>query len=242
VNKILGWTAVVLAACGMFFNFPSLVIGISFLWNWIQVHASSGAYFRWSYLVAGLICVMLALSGLALAAQAVWGKRFRVVASIASLFLGLACAIELPEVGPQLDMSGANLKVLGHADHSLSDWDEAHGQFPRNAEELRSALAVRPLQEPAIYFRQGMPIPFAVRFMPNSTGPSTEVLPLGPGTIVYAVSSDYKEYWLTMTTLQNPAKGPVTWEHVGGDFRREPIWVMNRKHHNPGEGYQPFIE
>jgi hypothetical protein len=242
VNKILVWTAIVIAGCGAFFNLPPLVIGVSFLWNWVQVHTSAGAYFRWPYFVTGLICVMLGMSGMALATQAVWGKRFRIGASIASLFLGLACSVELPEVGPQLDMSGANLKVLGHADHSLSDWDEAHGQFPRTTEELSKALVARPMQEPAIYFRQGAPIPFAIRLVPNSTGPSTAPLPPIPGTIVYAVSSDCKEYWLTMTTLEGPAKGPVTWEHVGGDFRREPIWVMSRKHHNPGDGYQPFIE
>jgi hypothetical protein len=67
-------------------------------------------------------------------------------------------------------------------------------------------------------------------------------LPPNPGTIVYAVSSDYKDYWLTMTTIRNPAGGPVEWEHVAGLFEREPIWVMHRKRRNPGEGYYPFIE
>jgi hypothetical protein len=62
------------------------------------------------------------------------------------------------------------------------------------------------------------------------------------GTIIYAVASDHKEYWLTITSLRNPGGGPVTLEHVAGLFELEPIWVMRRKHHNPGEGYQPFLE
>jgi hypothetical protein len=76
----------------------------------------------------------------------------------------------------------------------------------------------------------------------NAAGPATGLEPPKPGTVVYAVSSDYKEYWLTMTILSNPAIGPGAWEHVAGVFDREPIWVMHRTHRNLGEGYQPFIE
>ena len=231
-----------LAGCGALFNVPALVLGLSFLWKWIQVQTSDGPYFRWSYFVTGLVCVVLCGLGFGLAMRAIWGKRFRIAASVVSLFLGLCCGVVLPNVGPQLDMAAANQKILGHADHSLSDWDEAHGKFPTNEDELRKALAVRPGQEPAIYFRRGRPIPYGVQIETNASGPSEGAVPPSPGTVVYAVSSDYKEYWLTMTTLQNPAVGPVAWEHVAGLFYLEPIWVMHRKHHNPGEGYQSFIE
>ncbi len=242
MNKVLRWTAVLIAACGAFFNLPALVLGFSFLWNWIRVHTSEGPYFRWSYLVVSLVCLLLSGLGLGLAARAIWRKNFCLMASVASFFLGLGCALTLPDVGPQLDMAGANQKILGHADHSLSDWDEAHGKFPSTEEELRKALALRPLQEPAIYFQQGKPISYDVRIVTNATGPSLGAVPPNPGTIVYAVSSEYKDYWLTMTTIRNPAGGPVEWEHVAGLFDREPIWVMHRKHRNPGEGYYPFIE
>lgn len=231
-----------LAACGTFFNVPGFVRGFSFFWQWIQVQTSDGPYFRWSYFVAGSVCVVLSGFGFGLALQAIWGKRFRIATSVASFFLGLSCGVVLPNVGPQLDMAAANQEILGHADHSLSDWDEAHGTFPSNEYELRTALAVRPLQEPAIYFRRGSPIPYDVQVVTNASGPSQGALPPNPGTVVYAVSSDYKEYWLTMTSLQNPAVGPVVWEHIAGLFNLEPIWVMHRTHHNPGEGYQPFIE
>jgi hypothetical protein len=81
-----------------------------------------------------------------------------------------------------------------------------------------------------------------VRIVTNATGPSLGVVPTNPGTIVYAVSPDNKDYWLTMTTIRNPAGGQVEWEHIAGLFDQEPIWVMHRKHHSPGEGYDPFIE
>jgi hypothetical protein len=182
--------------------------------------------------------------GFGFAMRAIWGKRFRIAASVASLFLGFNFAVYLPDAGVQPDeaLVGANLRILGHADHSLSDWDEAHGRFPTNEDELRKALAVRPLQEPAIYFRRGRPIPYDIKIETNAAGPYEGTVPSNPGTVVYAVSSDYKEYWLTMTTLQNPAVGPVVWERVPDHSHPEPIRVMHRKHHNPGERYQGFIE
>jgi hypothetical protein len=242
VNKVLGWIAILMAGCGAFFNLPALVLGFSFLWNWIRVHTSDGPYFRWSYLAVSLVCLLLSGMGLGLAARAIWRKSFCVMVSVSSFFLGLGCMLILPNVGPRLDMAVANQKILGHADHSLSDWDEAHGRFPSSEEELRKALALRPLQEAAIYFQQGKPIPYDVRIVTNATGPSVGGVPPNPGTIVYAVSSGYEDYWLTMTTLRNPAGGPVAWEHIAGLSDLEPIYVMHRKHHNPGEGYQPFIE
>lgn len=231
-----------LAGCGALFNVPALVVGLSFLWMWIQVQTSDSPYFRWSYFVVGLVFVVLSGLGFGLAMPAIRGNRFRIAASVESLFLGLGCVVVLPNVAPHLDMAHANQKILGHADHSLSDWDEAHGQFPNNEDELRKALAVRPLQEPAIYFRRGRPIPYDVQIETNATGPSEGTVPPNPGTMVYAVSSDYKEYWLTMTTLHTPAVGPVVWEHVGGLFDLEPILVGHRKHHKPGDGSQLFIE
>jgi hypothetical protein len=242
MGKLLKWLAFVIGGCGALFNLPALVRGFSFLWEWVRVQTSNGPYFHWPYLVAGSIFVLFSTLGLGLAARAFWGKSFRILASVASLLLGLGCAVELPEVDPKVAMSGATQRILGHADHSLSDWDEEHGTFPSNEGDLRKALAVRPLKEPAIYLQHRNPIPYDIRMLTNATGPSAGAVPSTPGTVVYAVSSNYKDYWLTMTTLSDPVAGAVAWEHVAGLNEREPIWAIHRKHHNPGEGYQPFIE
>ena len=167
--------------------------------------------------------------------------RFCVLASVASFFLGIWCMVALPNIGPRLEMASAVQRLLGHADHSLSDWDEAHGRFPSDEEELRAALSGRPLRESSIFFLHGNPISYDVRIRTDATGPSLETVPSNPGTVIYAVTSDYKEYWLTITSLRNPAGGQVALEHVAG-LKVEPIWVMHRKHRNPGEGYQGFIE
>jgi hypothetical protein len=163
------------------------------------------------------------------------------LSSVVALIIGLGCMVALPEVSPLVDMAGAVRRLLGHADQSLSNWDEMHGKFPTDEEELRKAMALRPLLEPAIFFLDGKAIPYDVRIITNASGPSVESVPPSAGTIIYVVSADYKEYWLTITTLHNPIGGPVELEHIAG-FEQEPIWVMNRKHHNPGEGYQPFFE
>lgn len=139
-------------------------------------------------------------------------------------------------------MADTMQRILGHADRSLSDWDEAHGKFPQNQQELHEALASRPLSEPAVFFMRGQTIPYTVCFVPNAAGPALETVPSQPGAIVYAVSSDYKEYWLTVTSLRDPIGGPVALEHAAGLYELEPVWVVNRKHHAPGSGWQPFIE
>ena len=179
---------------------------------------------------------------MAMAARAIWRRSFCVLASIVSLVFGLAGMLVLPDVGPRLEMADAIQRLLGQADYSLSDWDEVRGRFPSDEQELREALAVRPLHEPAVFFLQSKAIPYDVRIITNATGPVLNIVPPNPGTVVYSVSSDYKEYWLTITTLRDPVGGPVALEHIAGYYEQEPIWVMNRKHHNPGEGYKPFIE
>lgn len=241
-RKALRWTAVFIAGVGALANIPALVIGFSLLRDWIRLHTWDGPHFKWHYLLTASICLLLSGLGLGIAARAICKERFRVVASLASFFLGIGCMVILPDVGPRVEMAGAVQRLLGHADHSLSDWDEAHGRFPSNEEELRSALSSRPLRESAIFFRDGKPIPYDARIRTDATGPSLETVPSNPGTVIYAVASDHKEYWLTITSLRNPVGGPVTLEHVAGLYELEPIWVMHREHHNPGEGYQPFIE
>jgi hypothetical protein len=242
MNKALKWTAIVIAGFGALANLPALVLGSSFLLDWVRLHTSNGPYFKWQYLATSMICLLLSGLGLGMAALAMLNQSFRVLSSVVTLIVGLGCMEVLPNVGPRFDMAGAMQRLLGHADQSLSNWDETRGRFPTDEGELRKALALRPLQESAVFFLHGNAIPYDVRIITNATGPSLETVPPNPGTIVYAVSSNYKEYWLTITTLRNPVGGPVALEHIAGLFELEPIWVMNRKHHNPGEGYQPFIE
>jgi len=241
-SKALRWVAFFIAVVGALANLPSLVTGCSLLRDWIHLRMADGPYFKWHYLSTALAFFLISGLGLGLAARAIRRQRFCVLASVASFLLGIVCMVNLPDIGPGLEMADAVQKLLGHADHSLSDWDEAHGRFPLNEEELRTALSGRPLRESAIFFQHDNPIPYDVRIIKDASGPSLETVPSKPGTIVYAVASDYQEYWLTITSLRNPVGGTVTLEHIAGLFDREPVCVMHRKHRKPGEGYQPFIE
>ena len=239
--KVLKWMTIFIAGVGTLTNLPALILGFSFLGEWVRLHTSNGPYFRWQFLGAGALCLLFSGLGLGLAARTIVRENFRLLSSVVALVIGLGGMIELPEVSPRLSMADAVQKILGHADQSLSNWDEIHGKFPTDEKEVREAMAVRPLTEPPIFFLNGMGIPYDVRIITNASGPSVEPLPPNPGTIVYAISADYKEYWLAVTTLRKPIGGPVRLEHLEG-IDQEPILVMNRKHHNPGEDNKPFIE
>jgi hypothetical protein len=235
MNKALNWSVVVIAAVGALGNLPLMVVGFSFLLSWVRLDTSDVLYFKWAYLAAAAACVLFSGLGIVIAAWAI-SKR-RLLASLLSLAIGAVGLVLVPEIGPQLGMTDATMKLLGHADHSLSEWDEKHGRFPSDETELREALATRPLRESAIFFLRGKAVPYDVRILTNAFGPSFETVPPKPGTIVYAISSDFKQYWLTITTLQNAVGGPVMLEHIAG-HDEQPIWVMNRKHHEN----KPFIE
>jgi hypothetical protein len=241
-RQALKWAAVCIAVLGALANIPALVSACSLLREWIRLQTSGGPYFRWHYFSTASILLLLSALGMGMAARAICRQRLRVFASMVSFVLGIVCMITLPDIGPRVEMAGAVQKLLGHADHSLSDWDEFHGRFPLNEAELRSALSKRPLGEPAVFFLDNNPIPYDVRITTGANGPLLDTVPSKPGTILYAVASNSQEYWLTITSLRDPVGGPVMLEHVAGLFEGEPIWVMHRKHHNAGEGYQPFIE
>src|ERR1700733_451869 len=150
MSRVARWTTIIIAGVGTLANLPALVTGFSLLRDWVRVLSSDGPYFKWHYLLTALICLSASLLGLGMAVLAMCRERLCVLASIASLCLGIGCMVTLPDVGPRLDMADAVQKLLGHADHSLSDWDETHGRFPSNEEELRMALSVRPLHESKI--------------------------------------------------------------------------------------------
>ena len=236
------WLAIIVAVIGILSNLPAMLFGLSLLWNWIRLHASGSAYFHYSYFHYAVLWFLVSTLGMAAAAITIWKQNTYDIFPALSVIVGLICMVALPNVSPRLDLAGGTTKLIGHADHSLSDWDESHGRFPSDERELRDALAVRPLSEPAIFFRDGKPIPYDVKVLTNAVAPKLELMPPNPGTIVYAVNSDYKEYWLVISTLQTPVGGPVVLHHIAGDFETGQILVLNRRHHNPGEGYQPFME
>ena len=242
MKKVLRWSAIFIGVMGALSNLAAMLTGVSFAGSWIRLHTSAGANFRYGYLAPAVLFLVFSGFGMLMARRAICEQRFYVLASVVSLAIGLASMIELPEIGPRLDITEATTRLLGHADHSLSDWDETHSRFPSDERELREALAIRPLGEPAIFFVGSHAIPYDTRIVIDATGPALEPLPPNPGTIVYAVTSNRNEYWLTITTLRNPVGGPVVMHHIAGDYEREPIFVMNRKHHNAGDGYQPFLE
>jgi hypothetical protein len=240
MKKAPRWSAVTVAVLGVLANLRVMIFGFSLLGSWVRLLVTGGPYFDYGYLTHALLWLLLSALGIAAAGVIIWKPSSADILPIAGLAAGLLCMIYLPEI--DLEMAEQATKLLGHADHSLADWDESHGRFPADDRELREALANRPLHEPAIFFQNGNPIPYYVRFVKNAAVPALGVEPPDPGTIVYAASSDFKEYWLVITSLRHRVGGPVVLLHIADDYDPGEIWIMKRKHHNPGEGYQPFIE
>lgn len=236
------WLALIVAVLGILANLPGMILGGSLLGSYIRLRVSGAPYFKYEYLPHAVLWLLVSALGIAAAGVTIWRRSSYDFFPVFSLIVGFVCLIVLPNASPRFDQAEATTKLLGHADHSLSDWDESHGMFPSNERELREALALRPLREHAIFFRNGNPIPYDVRVITNAVGPVLEPLPPDPGTVIYAVSSDQKEYWLVVTTLRNPVGGPVLVHHAASDYDAGEALVMNRKHHSPGERYQPFIE
>jgi hypothetical protein len=53
MNRGIKWTAAVVAGVGAVTNLPALIIGFSFLRDWVRLHTSNGPYFSWHYLGEG---------------------------------------------------------------------------------------------------------------------------------------------------------------------------------------------
>jgi hypothetical protein len=236
------WSVVIVAVLGTVTNLPALIFSVSLLGSWVRLHVSGVPHFNYGYLSNGAPWLVGSSLGLVTAGVTLLKRSSPQLLAIVSLALGLVGLSILPNVGPRLDLAEATTRLLGHADHSLSDWADSHGSFPADERELREALAIRPLREPAIFSQDGRPIPYDVRIVSNAFGPALEPVPPDPGTLVYAVSSDHKEYWLIITTLRNPVGGPVVVNHIAGEYDPGEVLVMHRKRNNPGARSQGFIE
>lgn len=82
MHRALKWIAVIVAGVGAVANLPALIIGFSFLLDWVRLHMLDGPHFRWHYLGAAAICLLFSGFGLGLAVKAMFRKNFRVLSSV----------------------------------------------------------------------------------------------------------------------------------------------------------------
>src|SRR5450432_992090 len=108
MNKALRWTVIFIAGIGALVNLPALFTGFSLLRDWIRLHLHiwDSPYFKWHYLSTGLIFLLLSGFGLGIAVRAMRRERLSVLASLASFLLGIGCMVNLPDVGPRVEMAG----------------------------------------------------------------------------------------------------------------------------------------
>jgi hypothetical protein len=241
VSKIIRWLAIGLALLSGVVYVPAAAWAFLFFVSWVHILTLNGPYFRWGYLSAGVIFLLYSGCGVALVVRAIRKRELSLLVAVAPVAIAVVGPHILVNFNPNADMSIVALRLRAHAWRCLTDWDEIHGGFPANEQEFREALAVRPVQQSEAFFQHDKAIPYDVRIMTDAHGPAPETPSPNPGTVVYAVSSTHNEYWLTVTTLDDPTGGPVISERVFGIYGGR-IWVVHRKHNDPGDGYEPSVE
>lgn len=119
MKKVPRWLAVTVAVLGILVSFRVMVSGFWLLWNWVHLRLSGGPYFQYDYLARGVAWLLISALCLSSAGITLWRRDTNFVFPFLSLIVGLVCLSALPELRLELAMQAT--KLLGHADHSLSD-------------------------------------------------------------------------------------------------------------------------
>ncbi len=221
---------------------PALATGSAIVLQWIHLKTQFVMYFDYNYFPVGVLWLSCALIGISASVLAVTHRVRYGRAALVAVGIGLISAISVPNGGPRAQMITSMTSLLGHADHSLALWDDAHGRFPGSDAELLDALKQRPLGEKPVFAEGTRGLPYAVRLVPDANGPYAALVPNSPGVFVYAIRRDLHEYWLTVTTLDRPVAGRIVFHRVGGDFQNGKLWVINRTHRQDGQLQRGFVE
>jgi hypothetical protein len=216
---------------------PGIVVGGMLTYDWIRLKTHSLMYFDYRYAASGLLWLCISLAGMIAAACTLSRRVFYGILPLMAVAIGLVATLSVPEVNPRVEMMTRATSLLGHADRSLALWDEAHGSFPESDVELLNALSERPLSEARIFGFGSERLPYQVKLIANAVGPYMQTPPDQPGVFVYAVRGDFQEYWLTMTTLDEPVGGRVVYHRAGGDYKNGKLWVINRTHRRHQKGF-----
>lgn len=233
--------AIILRRCLAVFAFvlclPSLFLSATLLKDFVRIHREQSYHFDYAYGAQFVLWAAVAMLVAGLAAYSFARRSYYGLLPALAIIVGLVTVHLTPDLVPGVPMLSATLRQLGHAEKALSDWDEAHGRFPGNQDELREALA-RVLAEPSHFSLGNTPVVCKVELLRNAVSASVTTSATQPCVLIYAVRADGSEYWLTGTTLENPTESRVV---LSTGIGNEPI-IVHRTHLKPGEGHWPHFE
>ncbi len=129
-----------------------------------------------------------------------------VLAPIVAIILGILAipAFQYGHHGSPLDRASFNMfRRLGTFAASSKQLAQEQGQF--------SCDPSVELFGPSRFMQNGQPLPYVIQCLPNATGPALDSPPERPGTLLFAVSPDWKQAWFTATVLARRTDRQATW-------------------------------
>jgi hypothetical protein len=233
--------AVILRRCLAVLSFvlclPSPFLSVTLLKDFLRVHRGEFYHFDYPYGTQFVLWAAIATLIAGLAVYTFFRRSYYGVLPAFAIIVGLLTVHIIPDLAPSVPMLSSIVKQLGHTEKALSDWDETHGRFPGNQDELREALT-QVLAEPSHFSLGDTPVVCRIELLRNAVSAPVKTTVTQPCVLIYAVRADCAEYWLTATTLEKPTSGRVI---VATGIADEPF-VVHRTHLKPGEGHWPHFE
>jgi len=211
-RKKLTWVTISLLL--LFFCLPLFMFGASYLNMWIMSKGGDLYSFYYPYLQMASIYFAAAL-------VAVGAMLYRLRCNFPGLLivpvvLCLCGAIFFPNLQPH-GINDSNYMTTVTFD--CDEWAGAHHRYPANDLEMQEALRSTTRKDDVLrngglrwpeesqYRYQGQVLPYQVVVENQKKGPHVTNVHGRPGVVYYAVSPDFKEYWLTMSVLSSSTPG-----------------------------------
>jgi hypothetical protein len=169
-------------------------------------------YVDFPYMTAAVKWIGLALVSLAVALYGVWRRSFYGLLFATSFALCFLTLITIPDGRTGIMSSMVEDEVyLSDTSAMLRLWFEDHDRFPSNEFEFEQAIIGKAAAKgnPVLsartspYKQHGNSLPYVYVLHTNASSPDIGNVSHRPGVIYYSVSSDWQEFWLTMTGLNS---------------------------------------
>jgi hypothetical protein len=182
------------------FSFPMLGYGTYLFTCWIRVHTSSLYYVDYPYLSVSLVWLSIGLANAWVTFYGVWRRSFHGFFCAVPVIVGLLVAEIIPNHGPRVSSLGADVSYLSGIHPSLDAWYASNHRFPSSEAEFKEAFPSAPVSQ---YEQNGDRLPYEFVVATGADGPRTANTSPRPAVIYYCVSTDQREFWVTMTRLQS---------------------------------------
>jgi hypothetical protein len=193
---------------GLFAVPPLLFAGLLFRY-WLMIQFHRGIYLEYPYLATGLVFLCLGILEVFCVMQGMRRRGFGRLLLAIPVILGFATMINVPEIAPK-DREG--LRHLSNMITGLDSFDSEHGHYPETVAELEQTSSET--NGPTRYRKNGQLLHHRAVLLANASGPYSGSVGDEPGVLFYAVTSDYKEAWLTETELDRPVGGHVQFVQI----------------------------